>query len=411
MIKAGYKETELGEIPEEWECSQVSKIFEVITGTTPPTRDKKYWAKGNIEWLTPTDLSKMNNGILISSGERKITELALAETPLKLIPKESILISTRAPVGYIAINLQKITFNQGCKGLVPRDKDKYSSYFYAYYLTLKVEFLKSLSAGSTFTELSKEKLENAIIPVPPFYEQQKIVKILLDTDDLISSLDELITKKENIKTGLMQELLTKGIGHTEFKDTEIGRIPKEWKVVKLVEVIKYVKGKKPKKLKLEYKDKYIPYLSTEYLRENKNAKFVDSLKNVILINEDDLILLWDGSNAGEIFLGRPGVLSSTMVRIQLKNNEYNKTFFYYLLKMNENYIKDRTKGTGIPHVDKVVLNNINIPILSPVEQKKIADILSDIQQEIEALEQKREKYKMIKSGLMQQLLTGKVRVK
>ena len=197
----------------------------------------------------------------------------------------------------------------------------------------------------------------------------------------------------------------------DFKDSEIGRIPKEWEVAKLGETIDYVKGKKPKELTLEYKTSYIPYLSTEYLREDKNNKFVGNLNNIVLVNEGDLILLWDGSNAGEVFRGKYGVLSSTMVRIELKDNQYKKSFFYYLLKLNERFIKEGTKGTGIPHADRIVLNNLNIPIPPPEEQKRIADILSTIDDKISIETKRKESFEKLFKTMLNKLMSGQIRTK
>ena len=220
---------------------------------------------------------------------------------------------------------------------------------------------------------------------------------------------QLIKLLQELKKSMMHKLFTEGIGHTEFKDSEIGRIPKEWEVAKLGETIDYVKGKKPKELTLEYKTSYIPYLSTEYLREDKNNKFVGNLNNIVLVNEGDLILLWDGSNAGEVFRGKYGVLSSTMVRIELKSDQYNKSFFYYLLKLNERFIKKGTKGTGIPHADRIVLNNINIPILPLEEQKRIAYILSTIDDKISIENKRKESFEKLFKTMLSKLMSGQIR--
>jgi len=191
----------------------------------------------------------------------------------------------------------------------------------------------------------------------------------------------------------------------EFKDTEIGRIPKEWEVVRLGDIIEFVKGKKPKEITEEYKENYLPYLSTEYLRENKITKFVKISKDVVLTNDGDLILLWDGSNAGEFFLSKRGVLSSTMVKIELKEKKYDQRFLYYSLKMKENYLKGLTKGTGIPHVDGTVLNNLKIPFPLLPEQRRIAEILSTVDEAIQKVDEAIRRTERLKQGLMHRLLT------
>jgi type I restriction enzyme S subunit len=195
---------------------------------------------------------------------------------------------------------------------------------------------------------------------------------------------------------------------TVFKETPIGKIPKGWEIVKLGNVLTYIKGKKPEKMVEEYKENYLPYLSTEYLRENKATKFVKPSKDTILVNNGDLILLWDGSNAGEFFSGKLGILSSTMVKIELKKENYDKRFLFYLLKTKESFLKGQTRGTGIPHVDEAVLNSIIIPQPSIVEQQKITEVLSTVDEAIRKTDEVIAKTERLKKGLMQELLTRRI---
>ncbi len=403
-----FKDTEIGRIPKEWKIKRLVEISKIFSGNTAPQK-WEYFKNGKYAFIRVGNLTNT----MICKYPLKydlINDKAVQDLKLKKFKKGDIIF----PKSGESIKLEKRAILKEDSYVVNHlaiiePTNKINNLFLFYYMnTIKTaDYL----VGSSMPSLQLSVIKNFPVLLPPLEEQKRIADILSTVDEKINIINKEIQLTEKLKNGIIHKLLTEGIGHIEFKDTEIGRIPKEWKVVKLVEIIKYVKGKKPKELKLEYKDQYLPYLSTDYLRENKNTKFVDSLKNVILINEDDLILLWDGSNAGEVFLGRPGVLSSTMVRIQLKNNEYNKTFFYYLLKRNENYIKERTKGTGIPHVDKIVLNNINIPIPPLEEQKRIADILSTVDEKLELLNLKKQNLEILKKGLMNDLLTGKVRVK
>jgi type I restriction enzyme S subunit len=123
------------------------------------------------------------------------------------MPKDSIIISTRAPVGYVAITLKESTFNQGCKGLVPKSREILSS-FYCYYLKLCKRKLENLSSGSTFKELAKERLENFLIPELALAEQHRITGILGSLDKSIEALRNRQKRLEKIKKGLMDDLLT-----------------------------------------------------------------------------------------------------------------------------------------------------------------------------------------------------------
>jgi type I restriction enzyme, S subunit len=203
-----FKDTEIGRIPKEWKVNEIGELFEVVTGTTPSTKDADYWNGGNINWFTPLDLSRLDGKILISESERKITPKALKGYNLTLMPPGSIILSTRAPVGYVAVLEHEGTFNQGCKGLIPKDKKNIHSLFYSYYLLFQKQKLECLSSGSTFKELSKTMLENFKIPLPPLQEQQKIAETLYTIDRKLEIERNEKAKLERIKQGLMDLLLT-----------------------------------------------------------------------------------------------------------------------------------------------------------------------------------------------------------
>jgi len=202
-----FKNTEIGKLPKDWEIRKVTELFEVKTGTTPSTKQEAYWQKGTINWITPSDLSMLTDLIYIEESERKITGRALKEVNLSLLPRESIIISTRAPVGYVATTLRESTFNQGCKGLIPKYPEILSS-FYCYYFRWCKTKLENLSSGSTFKELSKDRLENFRIPELTSTEQQEIAEILSSVDKWIDAFRNRKERLEKIKKGLMDDLLT-----------------------------------------------------------------------------------------------------------------------------------------------------------------------------------------------------------
>ena len=203
-----FKETEIGLIPKEWEIKKIIDLFDIKTGTTPSTSKKEYWNEGTVNWITPSDMSKINGKLLIEQSERKITEKGLKEAGLNILPVNSIIISTRAPVGYIVVVQNRTTFNQGCKGLMPKNLKIINSLFYAYCLLSKKKLLENYSSGSTFKELSKKALEEFLIPFPPINEQEKIAEILSTVDMRLQLFKEKKQKLQRIKKGLMNNLLT-----------------------------------------------------------------------------------------------------------------------------------------------------------------------------------------------------------
>ncbi|WP_456418903.1 restriction endonuclease subunit S [Methanocaldococcus infernus] len=199
-----FKEIEGLKVPKDWDVKELNKLFDVKTGTTPSTKNKKFWENGNIVWITPSDLSNLRS-LYIHDSERKVNNFALQKCNLNLLPKNSIILSTRAPIGYVAINKCEAVFNQGCKGLVP--KINLDVEFYAYYLKFIKKSLQNLGAGSTFKELSKKVLESIKLPLPPLNEQKAIAERLKSIDNLIETKKKEKEQVEKAKKEIMNLLL------------------------------------------------------------------------------------------------------------------------------------------------------------------------------------------------------------
>jgi len=187
---------------------------------------------------------------------------------------------------------------------------------------------------------------------------------------------------------------------------EFGDLPEGWKWVKLGGFLKFLKGKTPSK-SYDYKEAGTTiYLTPEYLRKNNCKIAFCKEKETLLVNED-IIILCDGSNAGEVFWAEKGAVASTMAKIEIDSSDYPiyKKFLYFYLKNNELTFKYHVKGSGIPHFEKDILETLNNIFPLFPEQQKIAEILETIDNAIEKTDKIIEKYKRIKQGLMQDLLT------
>jgi len=157
-----------------WQTKTLGEVCEVMNGGTPKTGVPEYW-DGSHLWLTPAEMGKRLSPY-VSDTERKITDLGLHYSSAQLLPPNSVILSSRAPIGHLVINTELMATNQGCKGLIPggQIQDK----FLYFYLSSIVDLLNSLGTGATFRELSGGKLKEVTIPVPPLLEQQRIVGIL-----------------------------------------------------------------------------------------------------------------------------------------------------------------------------------------------------------------------------------------
>ncbi|MEM4973506.1 MAG: restriction endonuclease subunit S, partial [Candidatus Hadarchaeales archaeon] len=257
-------------------------------------------------------------------------------------------------------------------------------------------------------------------------EQRKIAEILSTVDQAIQEVDEAIARTERLKRGLMQRLLTKGIGHKEFKDTEIGRIPKEWEVMRLGEVLTLLRNgltAKQNKEKIGYPVTRIETISDEKIDPDKlgylssiNEKEVEEYKLIIgdILFSHINSLEHIGKTA--IYRGVPEVLLHGMNLLLLRPNreKIDSEFLLFVLKFFRDkkiFANMSKKAVNQASINQTELSRLKIPLPPLPEQRKIAEILSTVDKKLELERKRKEELKRIKRGLMDDLLTGKVRVK
>src|SRR5690625_2449845 len=183
----------------DWSIQKLNEVSKIVNGGTPKTKVSDYW-DGDINWITPKDLGQLES-IYASDTPRTITELGLKKSSAKAIPSNSVILSTRAPIGHLAINTLSIAVNQGCRGIVPNENLD-TKYLY-YFLYKSIDLLNKLGTGATFKELSARALKSIEIPIPPLPEQKRIVAIL---DEAFEAIDQA---KANIERNIenAEELL------------------------------------------------------------------------------------------------------------------------------------------------------------------------------------------------------------
>lgn len=157
-----------------WHNKRIGEVCDVVNGGTPKTAFAEYW-NGEHLWITPAEMGKRKSPY-VDNTERKLTDAGLRDSSARMLPPYSVILSSRAPIGHLVINIKPMSTNQGCKGLIPSDQLDYK--FLYYYLRSIVDLLEALGSGATFKELSGSKLKDVYIPVPPLSEQQRIVGVL-----------------------------------------------------------------------------------------------------------------------------------------------------------------------------------------------------------------------------------------
>ncbi|WHP40421.1 restriction endonuclease subunit S [Lysinibacillus boronitolerans] len=428
-MREGYKMTELGEIPSEWRIKPIKEVADIVSGGTPSKSVKSYWENGEILWATPTDITK-NKSKYIDKTELSITQLGLEKSSATLLPPGAILMTSRATIGERSIAKTFITTNQGFKSFICK-ADLNNEYMYYALEFLKPYFLVNAS-GSTFLEISKAATENQLMFLPLLKEQQKIASILSTVDEQIDKTEQLILKTKELKKGLMQKLLTKGIGHKEFKQTELGKIPAEWELIKIEELINrgfitsHIDGNHGSLYPRanEFIDSGIPYISAnsikngrvnfemaKYLSEKRASKF----KKGVAKNGD--VLFAHNATVGPVAKLKTDldfvILSTSLTLFRCEAKVLSPDYLMYYL-MSPLFINQYQKIMGQTTRNQVpitVQKQLQCIIPNIKEQQKIASILSTVDAQIEVYEEENAKYEELKKGLMQKLLTGQIRVK
>ena len=225
-----------------WEYKKLGEVCEVVTGTTPKTNIPEYWGKGHY-WVTPAELN--DTTVYIDKTERQITDEALSKTKLRLLPVGTVLLSSRAPIGKVAIANAEMYCNQGFKNCICSEAI-YNKYLF-YFLRLKKDYLNSLGRGATFKEISKSIVESIKIPLPPQSTQLAIVSELDKINELIRLKKEQLKDFDNLAQSLFYEMFGDPVENE-----------KGWEVKKLGELLKVIGGYAFKSDK--YKDEGIPIL-------------------------------------------------------------------------------------------------------------------------------------------------------
>lgn len=390
-------------IPDGWSVKKLGEIGTFVSGGTPDTEKAEYW-NGDIVWLTPSEITKLKTRF-VSDSERKITKLGLKNSSAVLLPKNSLIICTRATIGDCCINTKEVSTNQGFKNLIPNNN---CTDFLYYLISIHKSDLIRRACGSTFLEISKHDIEKLKYVFPPLAEQEKIAEILSCWDEGIEKLSALIEKKKIQKKALMQQLLTAKIRLPGFTDP--------WNVKKLGEISLLFSGGTPSKEEpLYWTNGHIKWLSARYIEDNKVIGWdyitEEGLEksSAKLTYANDIILVTRVSVGKIYFCKESYAVNQDLTVIRSKN--VNSKFLFFLIKNKQALILEKSQGLAIKGITKEELSNMSFPIPPLAEQEKIADILSKADEEIELLNKKREAFKLEKKGLMQKLLTGQIRVK
>ena len=429
--REGYKKTKLGWIPEDWDAVKLGKITNKVGSGITPRGGSKVYQDNGIPFFRSQNILygkvSVKDIVYISEAihqKMKNTQLQPADVLLNI---------TGASIGRCCVfpnDFENGNVNQHV--CIIRPDEIIKSKYLCYILNSQIgqNQIWNFQAGGNREGLNFQQIKSFIIPYPPLPEQKKIAEILTTIDNKISSIDNQIQQAEQLKKGLMEKLLTEGMGHTEFKDTKIGRMPKSWDVAPLVDLtIKEKSGIRRGpfggaiKKSFFVSEGYKIYEQKNVIRNNfflgnyfiTEEKFQE-LKN-FKVRARDLLISCSGTigKIVEVPMGiKEGVINQALLRIRLNGDVINQGYFLHIFQSDtfQKKIIDSTQGGAMKNL--IGMNEFrNVLFTRPPleEQNQIASILSSVDDKIEVLTQKKYHYQTLKKGLSQQLLTGQMRVK
>ena len=417
----------MSNLPKGWELVQFDKVCDIRDGT----HDSPKYIENGVPFITSKHLT--DNGIDFTETNYISEENHIEFSKRSKVDNGDILFGMIGTIGKPVIVNTDFEFSIKNVALLKLSSNELLSNIYVLNLLksniIINQFLK-LSNGGVQSFIALGMIRKLKIPLPPIEEQKKIADILSTVDKKIAFVEENINATEELKKALMQKLLTEGIGHTEFKDSELGRIPESWEVVELLKVCEdnkraIVDGPFGSNLKtIHFREEGIPVIQSNFVTSGKfNAKeyvYVDEDKFNSEIRSKviggDIVMAKIGANCGTsaiIPLEHPNaLLSGNSIKISVDQNKASTVFIDFIFKSmySRNKLVELKSVGAQPAISMPLLKKMKIvkPLLE--EQKQIAEILSTVDKKIENLKEKKQSFEELKKGLMQKLLTGEVRV-
>ncbi|MBD2147575.1 restriction endonuclease subunit S [Sphaerospermopsis sp. FACHB-1194] len=406
-IPDGFKVSEVGVIPEDWDVKRLGDIADVKTGPFGSSlHEKDYVDDGTpiitVEHLSDKGVVHKNLPMVSDYDKNRLSSYILKTGDIVFSRVGSVdrnsLIRNLEDGWLFSSRLLRIRINN--KNIAPA----YLSYHFLQESTK--QRIRSVAVGQTMASLNTAILKGIEITLPPLAEQKAIAQSLSDVDNLITAIDKLITKKRNIKQGTMQELLT---GKKRLPGFSGEWEVKTFKDVSFVNQGLQIAIEQRLKQPLPNSKKYI---TIQFLNNGKDIEYINDYSSSVCCNEDDVLMTRTG-NTGIVVSGVSGVFHNNFFKINFDRKILDKNYLiaYLRLDKTQKIILAKAGTSTIPDLNHNDFYSIFIHLPSLTEQKAIAKILTEMDEEIEALEKKREKYKNIKQGMMQQLLTGKTRLK
>lgn len=372
----------------EWEIRNLGQVCEVVNGGTPKTGVSEYWDGKNC-WITPAEMGKRLSPF-VHETERKITDLGLRNSSAQMLPPNSVILSSRAPIGHLVINTTPMATNQGCKGLIPGSQVQHK--FLYYYLSGIIDLLNSLGTGATFKELSAGKLKEVTIPVPPLPEQRRIVGIL----------DEAFAGIAKAKTNAEKNLQNARALFESHLNAIFSKRGEGWVEKPLGECLRIRNGESLPSQKMVENGNYPVYggngINGRYDRPN--------------LTGENIVIGRVGAKCGNVHLIRQDAwVTDNALYISNYSYSFHLDFLTRLLRFKD--LRNRAREMAQPVISYTTIKDVILEFPpEKAKQRKIADEILGIENETHCLESiyqsKLVALEALKKSLLHQAFSGEL---
>lgn len=385
----------------EWIECKISDIGTVVGGATPSTKKPENYDDGKIAWITPKDLSSFN-GRYIERGERNITEEGLRSCSTQLLPKNTVLFSSRAPIGYVAIAVNEVCTNQGFKSVIPNEN--MDSLFLYYLLKYNKDKIERMGSGTTFKEVSGNTMKNIVVSVPADKKLQENIASVL------GSIDDKIEENEKINKNLLEQ--AQSIFTQEF--LMFDRIPDGWQESSLLGIADYLNGLAMQKYRPKDDEQGLPVLKIKELRQGScdfNSELCSpSIKPEYIVHDGDVIFSWSGSLLVDLWCGGTCGLNQHLFKVT--SSTYDKWFYY---AWTDHHLQKfaaiaADMATTMGHIKREELSKAEVLIPSQSDYDRIGGLLAPLYDLVIANRIENRKLASLRDELLPQLMSGQLDV-
>ncbi|GAB6137474.1 restriction endonuclease subunit S [Halanaerobaculum tunisiense] len=420
--KTECKDSLIGDIPYDWEIKTVKELMdeEVLYkpldgnhgGRHPKSND---YVDSGIPFIMAADISDDGQ---IDFNSCKFIKKEQADNLRKgFSENEDVLLSHKGTIGRTAIveniDTEYIMLTPQVTYYRIKDTNKLDNYFLKYYFDFhKFQgLLKNWAGGSTRLYLGITAQRKLPILLPSLEEQKEIANILSTIDQKIEINNQMNETLEEMIQSIFKGWFIKfnQFEDANFADSELGEIPEGWDIVEFGDLFEFVKGKTPEDKVKEKKEGYLKYLTISVLTGKK--KRYGKPENVVLADENDTMMVMDGSRSGKVFFGLSGIVASTLAKIKLIDDRVSKEFIYLLLKYYEEEFMNNTTGSAVPHADKKYILNKKIAL--PKDNgvlKKFEQITKSLRTKIIENKEENQALKELRDALLPKLMSGEIRI-